>query len=440
MSKPEFHCDLCPYVTTSQKGYYVHRGMRHKDVPKFTCEHCHEEFQRKTKFDKHLRMMHAISENKAKCDQCPSVLATHTLMVFHRYKYHPDAPPYYKCAECGEAFHYKTELQNHINTVHAIVIECDICKKEFDRTTRMHEHRIRKHASYEWKQLDAAYHDKGENWCEKLYFLVSTSKDYLKVGITRSRMHDKLIKLQTQDGTLLYMENCWLLSEKFTTRILLERLEKRVHARMKDLGFKSRGTKWEYFWLQNADLEIPLITQIIEEMINMAETTYDSVVIKSTIVPTDTAKPRPKRQLSQKPKRRNQRLKYANNEEYRESMKRKSKIRSEIQQPTIYCFTNNDNIIKVGETVHDARSRLNSYNQTSVFGRMYLRHQFLLPYEYTDHSKRCMVEDEVLAEASKYFDKVNTLREHFSVSSDNTQLFVDIMGDVIYKVLNKISL
>lgn len=116
-NKTHRECNLCSKTFSSFKSFRVHYKYVHLDVgesiPKFVCDICGKEFQRKKNIVMHMRSYHN-GERNFPCDICNKAFFARSQLVKHR-ALHTDERPFV-CRICSKDFKSMKGLTYHEQT------------------------------------------------------------------------------------------------------------------------------------------------------------------------------------------------------------------------------------------------------------------------------------------------------------------------------------
>ncbi|KXJ80012.1 hypothetical protein RP20_CCG027166 [Aedes albopictus] len=140
-------CDICGASLKHKFSLEVHL-LRHAGTPRFPCSYCSSSFYSKTELGNHVRSIHTTGE-QWECQKCGSVFKNRKLLNQHLESHVEERN--FKCDACEFAFKTLQHLRRHITTVHKLVrFNCGHCSATYGRKDklRMHMERVHNIQSY----------------------------------------------------------------------------------------------------------------------------------------------------------------------------------------------------------------------------------------------------------------------------------------------------
>lgn len=140
-------CDICGATLKHKYSLEVHLS-RHAGTTRFNCTYCSSSFYTKTELQNHVRSIHTTGE-RWECPKCGSVFKNRKLLNQHLESHVEQRK--FKCDSCEFAFKTLQHLRRHISTVHkAIRFKCEHCSVSYGRKDklRMHTERVHNIQSY----------------------------------------------------------------------------------------------------------------------------------------------------------------------------------------------------------------------------------------------------------------------------------------------------
>ncbi|XP_001653713.2 zinc finger protein 184 [Aedes aegypti] len=140
-------CDICGASLKHKHSLEVHLA-RHAGTTRFQCTYCSSSFYTKTELRNHVRSIHTTDE-RWECQKCKSVFKNRKLLNQHLESHVEERN--FKCDACDFAFKTLQHLKRHISTVHkAVRFNCVHCPASYGRKDklRMHMERIHNIQSY----------------------------------------------------------------------------------------------------------------------------------------------------------------------------------------------------------------------------------------------------------------------------------------------------
>ncbi|XP_058459144.1 zinc finger protein 62-like [Malaya genurostris] len=135
-------CDICGATLKHKYSLEVHLG-RHAGVTQFQCQYCSSSFHTKTEMRNHLRSIHTTGSS-CECAKCGAVFKTKKLLNQH-LESHAEKRNF-KCETCEFAFKTLQHLKRHITTVHREVrFSCNHCTMSYGRKDKLRMHMERAH-------------------------------------------------------------------------------------------------------------------------------------------------------------------------------------------------------------------------------------------------------------------------------------------------------
>lgn len=126
----------------------MHKRLMHEDKRErkiYKCRFCDKQLKKKQSLRAH-EIMHS-GEMKYQCQLCGKQFRTKPLLVIHE-AIHTGEAKLFLCDICGKNFQRSTSLANHLKRVHAPKNDsniCEICGKCFPTVTSMKCHRVKAH-------------------------------------------------------------------------------------------------------------------------------------------------------------------------------------------------------------------------------------------------------------------------------------------------------
>ncbi|XP_048002632.1 zinc finger protein OZF-like isoform X1 [Leguminivora glycinivorella] len=185
----KFICNECNYVSRdrcqAKRHYDMHAGKTYK------CPHCEKSFNKMTSFLTHVRVVHPAQ--CAACDVCGETFVGDKGLKMHKNRAHAEKSQHFKCPtcsanflsiealnrhtesagehidkdlrpceQCGENCASETQLQEHVDEIHAKELHrCEKCDMTFPDATALEVHTKRKHLNQRPPPLaDKLYHRK----------------------------------------------------------------------------------------------------------------------------------------------------------------------------------------------------------------------------------------------------------------------------------------
>ena len=105
---------------------------------------------------RHLKDIHEVEVNSFKCDLCEITFKRNNNLLQHERDVHNinkhllilkgvnDTNEIFECFQCGKGFKLKTQLKQHLDTVHSQEVDryiCEICKKGCYRKDNLKTHK-----------------------------------------------------------------------------------------------------------------------------------------------------------------------------------------------------------------------------------------------------------------------------------------------------------
>ncbi|XP_065082216.1 zinc finger protein 37-like [Ochlerotatus camptorhynchus] len=135
-------CDICGASLKHKYSLEVHLS-RHAGVTQFQCTYCSSSFYTKTELRNHMRSIHTTGE-RWECSKCKSVFKNRKLLNQHLESHVEERN--FKCTVCDFAFKTMQHLKRHITTVHKEVrFHCEHCSMSYGRKDKLRMHMERAH-------------------------------------------------------------------------------------------------------------------------------------------------------------------------------------------------------------------------------------------------------------------------------------------------------
>ncbi|XP_053674172.1 zinc finger protein 471-like [Anopheles nili] len=133
----QYVCEICGTELKHRNSLEVHLE-RHAGITHHQCPYCSSSFHTKTELKNHVLSMH-ISEDRADCDQCGAVFTSKKLLKQH-LKSHT-AVRNFHCVQCTLSFKTFHHLRRHIKAVHNDVrFQCEHCNASYCRRDKLRMH------------------------------------------------------------------------------------------------------------------------------------------------------------------------------------------------------------------------------------------------------------------------------------------------------------
>ncbi|XP_048515123.1 zinc finger protein 652-A-like isoform X11 [Athalia rosae] len=127
ISKTEFPCDICNYVSKKKRILEAHFIRKHTDVYNFSCEVCGKAYKIKNDLRTHVVKYHSGNPTVV-CDVCgKSCVDKHTLKVHQKFAHYK---PEFKCSICPKRLVSRKNLEQHVRW-HSEKVICEECGKTF---------------------------------------------------------------------------------------------------------------------------------------------------------------------------------------------------------------------------------------------------------------------------------------------------------------------
>ncbi|XP_053688198.1 zinc finger protein 83-like [Sabethes cyaneus] len=135
-------CDICGATLKHKYSLEVHLA-RHAGKPQFQCQYCSFPFYTKTEMRNHILSIHSTGKCCA-CTKCGAVFKNNKLLKQHLESHVEQRN--FKCDTCDFAFKTVHHLRRHITTVHQEVrFHCERCEMSYGRKDKLRMHMERKH-------------------------------------------------------------------------------------------------------------------------------------------------------------------------------------------------------------------------------------------------------------------------------------------------------
>lgn len=139
MKPLNFLCPICNKTFTSilqlkkHQKFHVQKG--------FSCNLCHEIFEKKWIYDQHLSEKHGQKLEQAVCPECKKEFSQRNLLLAHIQTYHKEETVF-KCFVCSLDFNKKHNLITHLSSWHPNekVPFCPVCMDIFSDQKGMETH------------------------------------------------------------------------------------------------------------------------------------------------------------------------------------------------------------------------------------------------------------------------------------------------------------
>ncbi|XP_055534848.1 zinc finger protein 90-like [Wyeomyia smithii] len=135
-------CDICGASLKHKYSLEVHLA-RHAGIPQFQCQYCSSPFYTKTEMRNHITSIHTAGKI-CECSKCGAVFKNNKLLKQH-LESHVEARNF-KCSTCDFAFKTVHHLRRHVATVHQEVrFHCERCEMSYGRKDKLRMHMEREH-------------------------------------------------------------------------------------------------------------------------------------------------------------------------------------------------------------------------------------------------------------------------------------------------------
>ncbi|XP_062542175.1 zinc finger and SCAN domain-containing protein 2-like [Armigeres subalbatus] len=135
-------CDICGATLKHKYSLEVHLS-RHAGTTRFNCSYCSSSFYTKTELQNHVRSIHTTGE-RWECPKCGSVFKNRKLLNQHLESHVEERN--FKCDACEFAFKTLQHLRRHVSTVHKSVrFNCEHCSVSYGRKDKLRMHMERAH-------------------------------------------------------------------------------------------------------------------------------------------------------------------------------------------------------------------------------------------------------------------------------------------------------
>jgi len=150
-------CKQCKkyFVTKSKLKWHINK--KHLKRDKLSCTECEATFLSKRILEQHMKNVHLDMANSIvvinnlkdvkpfKCDSCPKIFASESLLKTHVDQVHSLHLKDYKCGHCKRAFICKSHYNKHVITMHSLnktsrEIVCSECNASFEKESDLEYH------------------------------------------------------------------------------------------------------------------------------------------------------------------------------------------------------------------------------------------------------------------------------------------------------------
>ena len=115
-AKPlNYLCPICNKTFTSESQLEKHQKFHVEKC--FSCEACHEIFEKKWLYDQHLSEKHGQQLEKSSCPECNKEFSPPHLLLAHIQSHHKKQTEF-RCFVCSLNFNKKHNLVTHLNSWH----------------------------------------------------------------------------------------------------------------------------------------------------------------------------------------------------------------------------------------------------------------------------------------------------------------------------------
>ena len=183
-------CNQCGKYFWAKKALKKHTLTVHDGLKKFECKTCKKTFSQKGNLNTHIKVWKHFQEK--------TIVASNADALINdiQSKNGPnDVEKIFECDACEESFADKSELGNHLSTVHNFNNKCNVCEKELNDFKELKIHFDLAHSKKEIPGKDTSEENKGTKsskheckQCKKLFATIPSLKrhnDSIHKGIKR---------------------------------------------------------------------------------------------------------------------------------------------------------------------------------------------------------------------------------------------------------------
>ncbi|XP_023159806.2 zinc finger protein Xfin [Drosophila hydei] len=182
-----YEMDLDSSETESEAERDVDEQQLKRNIPKakYSCDLCHERYQRKYQLFDHQRLAHAWLDAPHVCGRCDARFVSLQLLRQHNELQCKNAQKRFLCHRCPLRFRWRHNLKAHIREHRSInqTYECADCKRVFDKKKSLTVHMLSVHAE-ESKLIPC-------QWCTRKFY----RRDYLVKHLKRHGIREQDIPL-----------------------------------------------------------------------------------------------------------------------------------------------------------------------------------------------------------------------------------------------------
>ena len=143
-SQPPIECELCKKIFTIKSRFQKHLKLIHNEVMVFRCGLCQKSYNNRKSLASHINRIHEKKQltNKYSCLTCQYSFVTQRHLEFHVQNIHSDPDTKnFECSECQKRYKYAYSLKLHFSAIHEIgKIECPHCNKFYSKKEVLKEH------------------------------------------------------------------------------------------------------------------------------------------------------------------------------------------------------------------------------------------------------------------------------------------------------------